>query len=406
MPDSKSIPLDVVIFGGGVAGLWLLDDLRRAGYRALLLEANALGHGQTVASQGIIHGGFKYSLKGIMNASARAVAEMPVVWREALAGQREPDLSATTVRAHHCHMWVSEGQRGSRTIAATKLMLRVRPESLPESEWPSVLRRAKTVYRLDEQVIDPVGMVEAFANRHVDHLLKIDASSLRFERRSDESWVIHCTDPASGRTIALAPRRIVLTAGAGNARLREMLNLPTSVMQRRPLHMVMIRGVLPDLNGHCIDRFKTRMTITTALRGKGMPAVWQVGGQLAEDGVDMDSEHLMNHALHELDLALPSLPLAGTQWATYRIDRAESANDGKRPETACTLVEGPIITAWPTKLALAPELSRNIAKALPKPAADGLDISIDTIHWPRPEVADAPWDQPQQWLSYEKVALG
>ena len=51
---SASIPtrLDVVIFGGGAAGLWLLDELVRAGYEALLLEAGALGAGQTIASQG------------------------------------------------------------------------------------------------------------------------------------------------------------------------------------------------------------------------------------------------------------------------------------------------------------------------------------------------------------------
>ena len=55
---------DVVIFGGGVAGLWLLDELVRRGRDALLLESSRLGTGQSIAAQGIIHGGLKYSLAG------------------------------------------------------------------------------------------------------------------------------------------------------------------------------------------------------------------------------------------------------------------------------------------------------------------------------------------------------
>ena len=51
------LDVEVVIFGGGIAGLWLLDELHRAGMTTLLLEAHELGSGQTIASQGIIHGG-------------------------------------------------------------------------------------------------------------------------------------------------------------------------------------------------------------------------------------------------------------------------------------------------------------------------------------------------------------
>ena len=45
--------LDVVIFGGGIAGLWALDELTDRGYRAALLEAGKLGQGQTTAPPSI-----------------------------------------------------------------------------------------------------------------------------------------------------------------------------------------------------------------------------------------------------------------------------------------------------------------------------------------------------------------
>ena len=64
---------DVVIIGGGVAGLWTLDQLVREGHRAVLLESSRLGEGQTVAAQGIIHGGLKYSLSGKTSRRALGV---------------------------------------------------------------------------------------------------------------------------------------------------------------------------------------------------------------------------------------------------------------------------------------------------------------------------------------------
>ncbi len=55
-------PIDVLLIGGGVAGLWALDVLTSRGLSCLLAEAGELGRGQTVASQGIVHGGLKYTL--------------------------------------------------------------------------------------------------------------------------------------------------------------------------------------------------------------------------------------------------------------------------------------------------------------------------------------------------------
>ena len=55
LPDKTKI--DVVIFGAGIAGLWTFNRLKSLGYDVLLLEKKAIGCGQTLASQGIIHSG-------------------------------------------------------------------------------------------------------------------------------------------------------------------------------------------------------------------------------------------------------------------------------------------------------------------------------------------------------------
>src|SRR5437868_14810065 len=118
------LAIDVLIFGGGVAGLWVLDELRRRGYGALLLEAGALGRGQTVASQGIIHGGLKYMFDGHVTTSVKAIAEMPVIWRECLAGKREPNLSETAVRSDCCYLWGTGSIKSRVFMAGSRIALR------------------------------------------------------------------------------------------------------------------------------------------------------------------------------------------------------------------------------------------------------------------------------------------
>ena len=57
-----SCSCDIVICGGGGSGLWLLNILKKAGFSVLLVEKNSIGGTQTIASQGMIHGGQRYML--------------------------------------------------------------------------------------------------------------------------------------------------------------------------------------------------------------------------------------------------------------------------------------------------------------------------------------------------------
>ena len=68
---SHVIDTDVAIIGGGIAGLWLFRRLNDMGYKALLLENATLGGGQSIKSQGIIHGGIKYALSGNLTEGVR-----------------------------------------------------------------------------------------------------------------------------------------------------------------------------------------------------------------------------------------------------------------------------------------------------------------------------------------------
>ena len=83
----KQAAADIVIFGGGIAGLWLLHRLRQSGFSAILFESGTLGGGQTYKAQGIIHGGMKYALQGKYTNEAHVLADMPAVWKACLEGR-------------------------------------------------------------------------------------------------------------------------------------------------------------------------------------------------------------------------------------------------------------------------------------------------------------------------------
>ena len=198
----------------------------------------------------------------------------------------------------------------------------------------------------------------------------------------------------------LSPQWVVLTAGSGNAALREALGLNPFKMQRRPLHMVLVRGNLPEFYGHCVDGARTRVSITSALSAEGK-MVWQVGGQVAEDGVKLEREALIRHTQAEIRAVLPGMVFAGTEWSTYRIDRAEGATgSGSRPDSFKILTEGNVLTAWPTKLVLAPQLANAVASIVSSGPDEATDLQEAFRSWPRPSVAAPPWERPQTWIPY------
>ncbi len=439
--------MDVVIFGGGAAGLWLLDELARRGQTVVLLEANALGTGQTVAAQGIIHGGLKYTLQGIITKSATSIREMPAIWRDCLDGLREPNLSGVRRRSDSCFLWRTDSLTSRLGLLGARFGLRVAPQTVAADERPELLRGCPgTVARLPEQVISAVSFIEELAKRNRDRLLKVErehvdfrvhgpghVSTIRLRANSaDESLETHQPDasaraPRLGPSLArpagvnsdieLHPRCVVFTAGAGNGALRWSVGLSDEAMQRRPLHMVMLRGLLPQFQGHCVDGAKTRVTITSDVDSAGR-TVWQVGGQLAEDGVALDDVSLLKIARDELLTVLPRIDLSSVEWSTYRVDRAEGRKlGGKRPETVQICREGNCLTAWPTKLALVPQLVAELCEALVPPLAppsEGGEITADVAGktadadafraWPRPDVALPPWETAARWLSDDAIA--
>jgi len=401
MEAGREIRVDTIILGGGAAGLWTLDECMRRSHQALLIEASRLGDGQTICAQGIIHGGVKYALDGVFRRAALAISRMPDLWRECLAGSRQPDLRGTKVRSPHCHLWRTQSLRARAGMLGAKLGLRTRPEAIARDQRPPILADCPgTVLRLAEPVIDPATLLADLASRHPRRIIG-GSETLRIELGRDAAGdiLVRLSDierSAASFHASIHAQQLVLAAGAGNEELARRMGLRKVRMQRRPLHMVMLRGNLPELYGHCVDAAATRVTITSA-RDSQDRVVWQLGGQLAERGVRMDRSDLLAFAAEELKSILPTLDLKGVEGATYRIDRAEPATrGGTRPDDVFVKRSGNVIVAWPTKLALAPRLAERVAELLEDPASPSLDLT-SLSEAPRPQVALPPWIQEKSW---------
>jgi glycine/D-amino acid oxidase-like deaminating enzyme len=385
---------DVLIFGGGAAGLWCLDRFRRAGYHALLLEAKALGAGQTIQAQGIIHGGGKYALRGIGDfAAVRATSEMPSRWRMSLTGAAEPSLTGAQVLSERCHLWLPRGSLlahaqawGLMPLLAHAGLLASAPVKLDKPCWPAIIRDAAlAVYALEEDVISTGSLLRALAARHHDYIYLYEPARSGFK-----DGVFDLGDAV------IDARAMVLTAGAGNAELLRNAGIRDEIMQRRPLTMVLLRGVLPPFFGHCVGAGKTQLTITTPAAG-----IWQVGGEIAERLAHEDNPRAARReALREIARWVPGLDLAATEIALYRAERAEARTaDLRRPSGVHARYVGPkLVAAWPTKLCLTPVLADEVFALVSAELKAPAGGDQEALPRPAPALARYPWEA-AAWFS-------
>lgn len=406
--EHDMIPIDVAILGGGIAGLWLLAHLRAQDCNAFLFERVALGASQTVASQGIIHGGAKYALLGKITHASDSVRDMPQRWRAALHGADSVNLAAAQVSSEAHYLFSTRAlASGVSTFFASKLMS-ARSMPLPREDAPQIFRNPTfrgSLYRLDEVVLDVPSVLAALAQPHLDRCVLVPrAADLRLQQ--DDGLTLSVS--LGARAVRLAPRALVLAAGAGNADLLAALGRTQPAMQRRPLHMVMVRHPsLPPLYAHALGLSATpRLTITTHRCSDGS-AIWYVGGEIAESGVTRSETEQIACARRELAEVFPWINLSSASYSTVRIDRAEMAHPGgSRPDDVTMHVDGSLITLWPTKLALAPraaDLVTDVLSRLPIPRPDEVPTSncaVDALRpFPRPAIALPPWETATSWYT-------
>ena len=366
---------DIVIFGGGIAGLWLLNRLRNQGFDAILFESNQIGSGQTIASQGIIHGGLKYALNGALTGATEAIADMPSRWRNCLAGSGDVDLQGTAILSNHYYLWSASGIRSKLKTFLGSKSLRGKVNPLQNKEFSSLFRNSTVqgnLYELPDFVINTDSLLQVLARNQFDHLFKYEKDAIEFNRNQlgniESVSIISNLPNSTSSEIQIEAQQFIFCAGGGNEKLISQANLKTPNTQRRPLKMVWIRNNdLPPAYVHCIgDSFSLtpRLTVTTHYNDEN-DVVWYLGGELAEKGVERSNEEQIQAAKNQTAESFPWVDFSNASWNCISIDRCEAKIENRfRPDDTCLIAEDNAIAVWPTKLTLTPSLADKIVEHL------------------------------------------
>lgn len=397
---NKTVETDIAIIGGGITGLWLLNQLRQQGFSVVLLESAVLGGEQTHKAQGIIHGGMKYALQGSMTRAAESIVSMPDVWQSCLRGEGSIDLREVPVLSDHQYLWTTSAITSKLAGFFASIALKGNVKSLNQTEFPAIFQSPQfkgQLYSLDEMVIDVHALIRELVKPNQDVIFKIDPiqqDHLTFDENNRLiSFEIHA---APMQPLYLKAKKYIFAAGAGNEIILKKLTNPSIGMQLRPLHMVIAKHDFPyEVYAHCLGLGATpRVTITTHRTADGKYA-WYIGGQIAEEGVKRDAKEQIEVARHELQELFPWLDFSNVQFATFMVSRAETQQPGGKRPDSCYMkeIENNIIT-WPTKLAFAPLLADQIIQCLQKgdTKTDKADIR-EMRAWPMPAFARPMWDQ-------------
>jgi glycine/D-amino acid oxidase-like deaminating enzyme len=384
-------PTDIVILGGGIAGLWMLGRLRQAGYRALLLTDGDLGAGQSVASQGIIHSGLKYNIPGFEDQALPALQAMPGRWRGCFLGGGEIDLSGARILADEFHMHVRSALASGIKAGLARHSMRSATRDVATADWPSPLRAAGgTLFAVDEFVVDVPSVLATVQARHGDAIRRLPAGASPPRYENSILHVAGCE---------IVTRQLVLAAGAGNETLSAALGVADAPAQRRPLRQVMIDGMPVPIYAHVVGGGVKPLATVTAHPSQNGGWVWYVGGDIAEKGAGLDEPAALAAARRELPELFPGADFSNARWATLAVDRAEYGGAGGRPGDAVLLGRDGILVAWPTKLALAPRLADLVLERLRQGVSPGGgDVPAAFAALPVPAIAPTPWQETTKWI--------
>jgi glycerol-3-phosphate dehydrogenase len=382
--------VDVVIIGGGIAGLWTLARLRQSGYDAWLVESSLIGGVQSIASQGIIHGGSKYALGGKLGDSAKAIGDMPRIWNDCLSGAGEVDLSAVAIHTRHQLMWSTRSALSRVAGFFAGKLMEDRMSEMQRAEYPAPFDHTAfdgVLYRLNEPVLNTASLMSELYQQLRSFCLKGAV-----ELDADEPIRVTCKDEQSGESLVLNAGQIVLAAGEGNESLLRQLHSQEPVMQRRPVHMTLLKsGQLPHIYAHCLGAgANPRLTITSTMVND--ETCWYVGGNIAESGVNRNREEQIQACQKELQAVLPWMDFDQCQWSALLLNRAEIQTPGhKRPDSCYVGARGAVMTVWPTKLAFAPRVASEVISRLSESGITPSQHRTARPDWPEPEMAAWPW---------------
>jgi glycine/D-amino acid oxidase-like deaminating enzyme len=388
----KQIDIDVLIIGGGIQGLWLLNDLTQVGYNVALLENGKLGGDQTLHSHGFLHQGYGYT-NAEMARRLKVTTERWNVFikKRCIPIPQAPSLYGFTSLANSL-LW--RGKWAEAGLEAREY------QRLPFME-KGLLRK---VFETDEKWLNTAGVIKCLAAPVEQAIIQGEVERFRYSPDKD---VIESVDViVDNQRFLFACKFVVLAAGKGNHQLLRMVNSAyiqnkaERVKQLRKSLMLVIKGnsqlldialVVPDLWLFIVSR-----------RDKNGDNIWLASYDVDQaydekQNIEPDQSRVQDTTT-ALFTILPRLfarqNVRKMQWGAYTGLKAEARNIDITTKVETGQVLTPhewvietfaknIYAVWPTKLTLAPEASKALVFRL-------LDLYVPPLQKFIPEKYDLP----------------
>ena len=351
---------DCIIFGGGVAGVWVNALLKESGYSTYLLEKKKIGGEQTLSSQGIIHKGMKYLLGVSTPKIAKLLVKSTNVWEAAFKGHSLVDLSQTEIYTHKQLIWGEKSLLTSFFVQGAQQIFQSQIKKIAPKDIPKWLTyQPKNIFWLQEKVINSHSMMQNFYHHYKNQYYQysLEEQKFFFEKKNH---LIGIKLPQAN--IVLWTKKIILAAGKGNKTLAELFKIPYQT-QIRPLTMIMVEhDNLFPIYGHCITTStKPLFTISSHKKENGK-ILWYLGGKIAENNNRVKTNFIQAKQLLQKNI---KINLAKAKWNYLQVDRAEPyQKNGTLPEQPFIQDYDGVIVCSPVKLAFAPLVAVQVKNIL------------------------------------------
>ncbi len=390
--------LDFVIFGSGITGLWLLNRLQSAGFHCILLESDRLGGVQTMQANGIIHGGMKFGLGGLLSPSEDA-HDMVGTWRACLEGRGDIDLSEVRILSQAQYLWSEPGMMADAINFLSSKLHSGEVHAVDGEQRPASLQHPDfkgSTYRLRDLVLDVPSLVATLARPHRERIYRVDYRHAQLEVDDVHQTRSITITGSDHELFRLRPQRVIFAAGAGNAELLADIGTLKPEQEARPLHPVLVKAAqLPPMYAHCAGADqRPRLTITSHIASDGS-MIWYLGGELAEHGALRDDTLQIEAAREELNTLLPWMDWQGARFRSFRIDRILPVSDSllpRRTDQATVERVGNHYVTWPGKMTLAPQAAQQIMDSIAEERLAPLYEAPPALPLPHPEQALPAWE--------------
>jgi len=239
-------PTDVLIIGGGIQGLVLLDELTRQNYACVLVTNSDLGSGQTLHSHGLLNSGtalltgqLRDALRmGLSFAEHRGLQLYgenqwfallpPPAFAQLRAGWDESNYEYHELSSTNLPLGFQEGDLFRKQVPTHVIGLK--GYNFPKRQLVKLLSATQT-----QRVIR--GDIVAFHRSVEQGTLRVDRVDIRLQ--------------ATGEVVAISPQAVIAAAGTGTKRLmKSIVAHPSEQFDRvtyTRTHMICIRALLGTL---------------------------------------------------------------------------------------------------------------------------------------------------------------